>query len=204
MKTRKNITTKKLFIIAAGFMLLVATVFGILFGKYINVNADDRDPIIFEGSYLFSEDVYGERKVTDDGIEENPIDAFNCNGQFLNIGENFIDKGFDYVTVTLGFEMREINEGYQHIYLYSHSNVMAHEKLNYYGNTTKKDFNHIAIHFKTMNLMDFLDNNFNMDLVIRYDASGAGADTWVYKNMLIRVQLSHVVLRNETVKYGNV
>lgn len=39
MKTRKNITTKKLFIIAVGFMLLVATVFGVLFGTH-NANAE--------------------------------------------------------------------------------------------------------------------------------------------------------------------
>ncbi len=209
MKTRKNITTKKLLIIAVGFMLLVATVFGILFGTYVNVNAEDRDPVIMERSAWFhrvnpgEQESMIERTVTDAGVDGNSDDLFNSSTQFINIGD-IMDRGFHYISVILEFQMKEVNDGYQHIYLYSHSEEKAGVKLNYYGNTTKKEYNRVAIHFKTMFFTAFLNEHLNMELRLRYDASGAGADTWKYKDMLIRVQLSQVVLRNETVKYGQV
>lgn len=207
-----NFTTKKFFALALGFVLLIATVFGILFGTHRNAHAeDDRPPITINGSLNrhMSEDKdypdYHSIEITDRGIFNNHFCPFNCDEQFPDIGD-FISRGFTYVTVTLEFYMREVNEGYQHVYLYSHSNQLEEIKMNYYGSKTQKNYNYVAIKFKTRDLSEFFDTsiNKNMDLEIRYNASGVGADNWRFKNLIFRVQLSQGTLRAETEVIGNV
>lgn len=211
MKITKNLTTKKFFALAVGFVLLFATLFGILFGTHRNAHAeDDRPPIMHEGGLVLHnhghQDYpdYDSVKITDRGIFNNHYCEFNCDEQFVDIG-NLISKGFTHVTVSLEFMMREEYDGYQHVYLYSHSNEIESVKLNYYGNDKIDKYHYVFINFKTYDLSEFLDSSLrNMDLVIRYDASGAGKDDWWFKDLYIRVQLSQGILRTKTEKIGNV
>ena len=113
MKTIKNLTTKKLLILTVSFVLLVATLFGVLFGAKRSARAE-----IINGVVVYSQAILPERKITDSGMFDNTYDVFDCNKYFPN-PLSYMNQGYKYVTVTLNFQMREISDGYQDIYLLS-------------------------------------------------------------------------------------
>lgn len=200
MKKTKTLETKKLLILAVSFVLLVATLFGILFGAKRKARAD-----IINGVMVYTQYIAPERTITDSGMFKNSYDAFDCNKYFPN-PIIYADQGYKYVTVTLNFQMREISDGYQDIYLCPNtsSGSLTSIQLNYYGSRKIDAYHDVAVYFKSVPLVEFLDENFKMHLVIRYDAHGAGNDDWMYRWMNITVELSKSVLRDSNSKEGNV
>lgn len=200
MKSIKNLTTKKLLSLTVSFVLLVATLFGVLFGAKRSARAE-----IINGVVVYSQAILPERKITDSGMFDNTYDVFDCNKYFPN-PLSYMNQGYKYVTVTLNFQMREISDGYQDIYLCpgASSSSLTSIKLDYYGNRKIDAYHDVGVYFKSLPLIDFVDKDYKMHLVIRYDAHGAGNDDWMYRFMYIMVELSKDELRNSNAKEGNV
>ena len=137
-----------------------------------------------------------EYTITDDGIMDQYFDVFNL-GKYKEIyGYDVLSAyRFNNVTVSLRLEMREINRGYQHFYLYLDIDKSAQAvdeiKYEYGGNSLKKDYTYVTHTFKLMNLIDITNSGANYysykPIVIRYGATGSGDDDWCNRNCTISV-----------------
>lgn len=203
MKKINSLTTKKFFALAVGFVLLIATLFGILLGTHRNAHAETQLNHIERG-YTNSNEV----TITDGGRYENTYEKFDFKNQFGDVLD-YINKGYRYVTIDIDFKMMELDDGYQDIYLYtsfikSQDYCISHEIFDYYGNKTQGNYNNVGIEFRSFPITEFLDENINMNIIIRFDAHGGGDDDWRYTDFSFRVVLSQEKYRLENRITGKV
>lgn len=95
-------------------------------------------------------------------------------------------------------DMREENDGYQHIYLYrdlESTNPLNQIKYEYGGIGADKTYRRVTFNFSSLYLSDFVYEN-RLSLVVRYNASGAFADDWYNKNVVTDVTVSKKILRS--------
>ncbi|MDE6585455.1 MAG: hypothetical protein K2K80_02085 [Clostridia bacterium] len=139
----------------------------------------------------------------DEGPYSNPAIVFDCTK--LPDVIYLIENGYDYVTVTVEFEMREIDDGYQIVYLCPGADEyrVSRVQCNFHGNKTYTKFDSVGLYFQSFHLGDFLRNG-ELHIALRFDASGAGSDTWQFKNMNIRVEISKEVVRPKGYRTSNI
>jgi hypothetical protein len=124
-----------------------------------------------------------EKTITDDGILSNPYDVIN----FSDFGIDLAyakKQGYTSLTFYIRLNVAEVNDGYQHIYLYS--SPVANTAYDCGTPTTgTNEFEHKhgdkdtswGIHEFTFSNVDI--NRFTEGMfVLRYDASGDSGDDW--------------------------
>lgn len=204
MKEIKKLNAKKVVLALASFVLLVVTLFTIMINSDSAYAKISPDGIELTQSFVTGKDKNGNdylETVTDEGrfYETNHVMIFSCIGQFEDV-KMLKHFGYAYVTVSLEFEMREVDDGYQHIYLFSRvsdRDEVAHVKLDYFGGKTMTEFHTVTVDFKSYPLDYFAINNI-MNICLRFDASGGGSDTWQYKNLYFTVEVSKTNIRKDT------
>lgn len=165
----------------------------------------------FDGDEFFTSNGLiriNENNITDKGIFNNPYDVVNikniydrCSDDFANEDNyynetnsspfNYDSQWANYQTigVNLKLSIKEINDGYQHIYIYngstSSSDLICHGRLDHgvgYTNTSWKEYN---LYFEIpINMVN------NYTFYIRYNATGYSSDTWVNKIVISQISLS--------------
>lgn len=195
MKKIKNLQTKNLSAILFSLLLAVATAIGILAVARKPVHAETI-PNIERSMHRF-ESVF---TITDVGPLKNSYDIFDGAEYFPDMPE-LIYKGYRYVTVDLDFYMKEIDDGFQDAYLYKNDTDKEEEYLeriifDYGTNRINASWGHVNLHFRSLPLIRFLDNDFRMGFIIRYDGHGKNDDTWENKYLSVKVTLSQTEIRS--------
>lgn len=118
--------------------------------------------------------------ITDDGIWTQHYDEINIKSMLGFSAQELYDKGYKTINLTLNMKIWELNDGYQHIYLYngitSNSKVLYKIENMEYGGTNKEtkkqtcSFSGITI---------FISDLLSSDAIyVRYNAGGYFADDW--------------------------
>lgn len=129
-----------------------------------------------------------EYTITDSGRFNQSCDTINLNNYF-NISE-LITQGYSTFTITVTLSMKEVNAGYQHVFIYNtdsksatDSNLLTSKQFEHGGsgsaNTTYADSSFTA----TLSSSDVA----NGKICIRYGASGEDSDTWNNKNVRVTI-----------------
>jgi len=165
--------------------------FALLLGLFICVGVE-----VNASSSYYVEDVYIRSYYTvytidDDGRFTNPYDFLYFYGDTPQTVSDWIDDGYDAVRIHITIDMREINDGYQYIFVYQNDNdsstgnelfdSVAIEHGAGYLKTTWDDYTFVST---SINLNDIEDD----ELVIRYGASGNYSDDWQNRNVWITYQ----------------
>ena len=145
-----------------------------------------------------------EASVTDAGRDKNILDEVGIKENF-NISDLKL-AGYTYLKVRVTMEVREVDDGYQYVFLYKDKNcestsfsitdafdeyVMGKEKTDpselyvyqYEHDPDAVNTSWGELTFETMIPLSELSE----ELYIRYDASGSKEDTWVNKNVKVTV-----------------
>ena len=145
-----------------------------------------------------------EASVTDSGRRNQRVDEVNLHLDYDY--EGLLFAGYNYFEVEVTMSIKEDDDGYQHCLLYSDMNCpntgtvgyfVTHEVLGkdvddpsllcwytYEHTAGSKNSSWQTYTFKTIiNINDLVDK-----IYIRYDASGNFNDTWVNKNVIVKVK----------------
>ena len=130
-----------------------------------------------------------ERTITDDGRFVHDIhDAIDLDND-LTYGIEIMNKNnFKSILVTFSAEMKEINHGYQYVFIYkskqnNQNHLLHNQTYELNGNSLQK--NYVTKSFSVeFGLNEFLDTHL---LVFRYGASGSQDDDWKNKNINITI-----------------
>lgn len=193
--------TKKSFIILISCVLLLAVSLTLLFGA--NKFAFGATNEIIEKNF-YRPTLY---TITDDGQMKNTYDEITWRD--LPNYSYLTSKRCEYVTVTIEFQMCEIDDGWQDVYLYYSTDSRKDDyidklRFDYGGSGAKKDFDTVYVKFKSLPLNHFVNPSLMLGLVVRYDAYGAGRDTWQNKECNIKVQFSENIINSVYCVEGNV
>lgn len=132
-----------------------------------------------------------EYTITDSGRFNQPYDIIGFSDFGINISE-CIAQGFIKMDITLNFEVAELYDGYQYVFLYQKEssgsdNILLDSKdMDIGGNSVSRDYQSMTLNFYDIELVKIMNNK----LFVRYGASGAGNDTWLNKNFKVTVYLS--------------
>ena len=132
-----------------------------------------------------------EYTITDSGRFNQPYDIIGFSDFGINISE-CIAQGFIKMDITLNFEVAELYDGYQYVFLYQKEssgsdNILLDSKdMDIGGNSVSRDYQSMTLNFYDIELVKIMNNK----LFVRYGASGAGNDTWLNKNFKVTVNLS--------------
>lgn len=159
--------------------------------EYKTQISNDYDPInvSFPNVYNFDAKLVRSStyRIDDSGrFNHNKYDSINLDS-FTKYGYSLLKaKGYNYIDVNITMSMREINDGYQYVGLYSSTiksddyKIMPDIEYDYgYGDTFKS----VNFSFKSVPIESFN----NHLLVIRYGASGWWADDWENKNVKVNL-----------------
>lgn len=163
------------------------------FRSYVNENGlncnDYQSNRISENSYSVTMNVRAsERTITDEGrFQHNIYDKIDLDID-LEYGIGVLaQNGFKNVTITYSAEMREINHGYQYLFLYksledNNNHLLYTKQFELNGNKLQKNYTNESFTFSDIPIREFLDTHL---LVFRYGASGSANDDWQNKNVKI-------------------
>lgn len=133
-----------------------------------------------------------EARITDDGRMKNPYDKISL---YTLCGYNvpeLIKDDYKTVKITVTLDAKEINDGYQYLFLYkgSENNAELIQEIKFEHGSGYKDtnFKNYSFTFNKINLSS-LSSSF---LYIRYGASGNGEDDWVNKNIRVSAVFSQI------------
>ncbi len=144
-----------------------------------------------------------EATITDSGRRKQRIDEVDLHLDYDYHG--LIFAGYSYFEVTVSLEVKELDDGYQHVLLYSDTNCPNTGTISYFITNTvlgknEEDpsllcwypFEHCAGEKdSSWNTHQFTTNisieDLKDKLYIRYDASGNFDDDWVSKNIVVKV-----------------
>lgn len=128
--------------------------------------------------------------ITDSGRYNQHYDQIN----FLNtfgINLNFMkEQGYKTIDFLIEMRMRELDDGYQYIFLYSHpskSDSYLIETLRFEHTPGKLDENYWWHYSDELKFRNIPISNFSTDFVIRYGASGDWGDTWRTSTLNIKL-----------------
>ncbi len=202
------IKPKKLTAVLLAFALMVATAFACGFG-FTSKSANAASlPDILMAIYHRPEggDPYD---IDDAGPFKQKYDEIDWSNIPLGYRDLVADK-YDYVAVTVQFEMWEKNDGNQQIFLYptkggEYCDFLQRIEIQYGGNgSANKNKSIVSIHFKSLPLSDFVESN-ELGLVVRYGATGSFEDTWYNRNCYVYVHVTKRVTREKnTIDYREV
>ncbi len=178
MKIKKNLTV----VIMLGLIVCIFASF-----EPFMVDAETSD---FENEYS---DMYvyqrnSEYYVDDDGRFNQPLDRITSSDYTYTPLE--LKNSFTYVTVEIRIYIKEINDGYQYVFLYNGvedtSTLLAAQQLEHGHGEALTSYKTYNLTFSNIPLDDFSNN----DIVIRYGASGSYSDNWVNKNISVILKYS--------------
>ena len=128
--------------------------------------------------------------ITDSGRFKQGYDTVKFND--LYDGQYDLDTlytvGYRTLVVEIEIEMKEIDKGYQYLFIYDDATSTTWQtgcKYSLGGGTKVTTFTPITFYFE-LNLANITNNNF----VIRYGASGDSEDNWVNRNVSVYVGAS--------------
>ena len=130
----------------------------------------------------------GEVTVTDSGIMKQHYDQFSTGLTTNDLYDQLNKIGIKYLVVILKIRLWEVNDGYQHIYIYDqlNSKILAEETINHGGDGANSTAS-VYTYQEKIEIEELQNNSY---LNIRYSASGAFSDTW--KNDLIYCEMMYV------------
>ena len=153
------------------------------------------------GDVLFYPNVYSrnneftitDSKILKQGLNFDEVITSNVFPSFLSLKS----RGYNYVSITLNYEMKEVYDGYQNVYIYpkaydnTDSNYIIWEQMTYGGDVKNTNYSSVENNFLNISIDKFLsssenDNGFN----IRYNANGNGEDTWKNQKITVSVVVS--------------
>lgn len=129
-----------------------------------------------------------EIKVTDDGRFTNPYDVWNLKTTYDVYLTTLKEKGIKRIIVQMILNVKEINDGYQYVFLYNKnlnnsSNKLLDSVMFEHGGTEKDTTYSNEILFFSVLIDDLLDEN----IYIFYGASGEKEDDLMNKEVYIRI-----------------
>ena len=131
-----------------------------------------------------------EYKITDSGRFKQGYDSIRFND--LYDGQYDLDRlysdGYRTLVVEIELEMKEVDKGYQHIFIYddtSDTTWITGCKYSLGGSTKVTSYTNVTFYFES-NLANIHNNEF----VIRYGVSGDFDDSWKNQNVKIYVGVS--------------
>ena len=142
-----------------------------------------------------------EKTITDDGVGNKnekavlnqPYDTVSFSEFGITDLEALSQQGYKGISFYIRLEVREINDGYQWIFLYSEDKEIGNVRFDHSGGAYKnwrdvlenyKDKYEPGLKFENAEIDRFKDNQFT----IRYAASGDGDDTWENRNLRIKIK----------------
>lgn len=153
-------------------------------------------------SYVLRENT--EVSITDKGISKQQLDRIPISSDYKI--KNLILSGYTKILVTVTVNVREVDDGYQYIFLYGDSSkpssveslmdvydkyvfgndevddsLLYMHKFDYGGNGKNKNWGDIS--FEVLIDTDRISD----DLYLRYDASGMLGDDWKNKNVRVSI-----------------
>lgn len=140
--------------------------------------------------------------ITDSGRASQKLDVVNLSN-YYNISA-LKNSGFTYLTVSLSLDVKEVDDGYQYVFLYYNSSCKGNSvwdkvedfvvgsdddpsllyTYKFEHGPGEKDTSWSTHSFTTTIPLDDITAN----LYIRYGASGKGDDNWINKNVIITVK----------------
>lgn len=127
--------------------------------------------------------------------------TINDDGRFLQSFDRIVSSDytysimdmknhFSYVTISLSIQIKEVDDGYQHFFLYNgiseNSTLLASKKFEHYPGAKNTSYASYIIRFDCIPLSLFN----NDEITIRYGASGEGDDDWKNKNLSVTLDYS--------------
>ena len=139
----------------------------------------------YKNSFSIRDD---ELKITDDGYNglSQPFDVVNITlNDELNFYE-YIALGYNYVKISVKFEAKEIDSGYQQFFIYGDefNEDLIYMKEFEHGKRGKPNKNYIEYNFNT-GLIEIDKFKLKDKFYIRWDAHGDDDDSWVNKNLKV-------------------
>ena len=153
-------------------------------------------------SFLYSNNSLLEFTITDhDPFTQNVGEVIDFSDLTSKTIVEWENDGYDTITFTVYFTAKQIDHGYQKLYLYSTRSNNTNDKINdmelnltsfSYENYVKPIAMYIEDKTSSINY-DNTDPNYieDMDRIyIRYGAHGSGDDDWKIKNISVMVTIS--------------
>lgn len=132
-----------------------------------------------------------EKKITDSGRFKNHYDVIDLKSMLGVYLSTLKYEGVKKIKIDLTLDVREIDDGYQHLFLYTKKDDVKSNKLLWH-----KEFEHTKgkknTNYKTYTFSCefFLDQLENEKIYLRYGASGALDDDWKNKNVIVNITLT--------------
>jgi len=148
--------------------------------------ADDSQTVIKTDFITIRTDTLG---IDASGRFNQPLDRVNFDSFGINIDAMKL-KGYKTISFYIQLNVREINDGYQHIFLFSStaaSDTYLISELRF-EHSPSKDTSwrvHYETELKFENIS--IDKFPNNEFIIRYDASGSGDDDWENKDLKVQL-----------------
>lgn len=146
----------------------------------------------FGASYIDS-NIYtrvSEYTINDDGRFLQSFDRITSSDYTYPIMD--MKNHFSYVTISLNIKIKEVDDGYQHFFLYNgiseSSTLLASKKFEHYSGSKNTTYSTYTIKFDSVPL-SLINND---ELTIRYDASGLDDDDWKNKHLSVTLEYSNV------------
>lgn len=150
-------------------------------------------PINIGDTYKYTFERTSEKRITDSGrFKHNQRDIINLDTD-LEYGIAVLAQlGFKTVTITYTAQMKEINEGYQYLFVYkseknNDNHLLYTRKFELIRDKLQKNYTLETFVFKDVVINEFLDTHL---LVFRYGASGVGSDDWMNKNVKVTLEFN--------------
>ena len=123
-----------------------------------------------------------EVKITDDGRDNQHQDRINFADIFGYTSENLINAGYDKIKISFSLELKEENDGYQHIILYAGGYEINSITIEHGGSKKNESYGRYEYNFEyDLNL--FSESN----LTFKYVGSGNFDDNWYNKNLSVKI-----------------
>ncbi|MDE6397944.1 MAG: InlB B-repeat-containing protein [Clostridiales bacterium] len=129
---------------------------------------------------------YGEETITDAGVLKNPYKSIYIGLSDTAKAQALIDMGLKYFVVDLWINMWELDDGYQHFYLYSdlNSGELWHQEHEH--DSSKKNSTPDVAHYTAVVPIDKI---IGKDYIyLRFDASGKRDDDWQFNKCQLEIQ----------------
>ncbi|MCF7925790.1 MAG: hypothetical protein K9L26_04580 [Candidatus Izimaplasma sp.] len=167
-------------------VFILATSMGIL-----NISDTKVNSLEWSNNYSMRTSTY---EIDDSGRFNNPKDVYDFSTITGKSVSEWMTLGYTTVSIKLHFEMREINAGYQYVFVYRNSfdtsddnYLFETETIEYGGGgLADKDWGSYLFELDNISLSDLDENGFT----IRYGASGFGNDDWENKDMTVSIVLT--------------
>lgn len=122
--------------------------------------------------------------ITDAAKEDNKSDDISLSKFNINYS-SLIGAGFTNLYIYIEMDIKELDDGYQEIYICNGSKTLWEQELEHGG--TKKDGNYAHYKFNVGLKLSDLNSG---TLSLRYGAHGRGSDNWCCKNLTVKVEVT--------------